>query len=347
MPTDDDAEFLKLGKCNFHHLVTYRAPDMSVVHGSRDAFQDLLDHIIASPSFLDAISEGQPLLEIPAANFELRPFLRGLATYSQQTVADLYPTLNSQLLPSLINAHLHEHFLRKHPAVVVVDPIQDTQIGSRQLSVLANALSSCPDSPLSNSCPPGSSRCAPCKPASIVTSRSLSDIHRTSYILAMMPHPYTIFSVQRPDPPVDARLLVETQRDEWVQTATSGIVEARAGSLQRIQVLKTYADALPFGSASLRPAGSWHAWEEVDLDLVQYDFGFQIRWVDQDFQIDSEVDDSALPNETGGRRIPERPTDIQGMVESWNLGWSEFWYYLRDLRRRQQQTILHLEVAIK
>jgi hypothetical protein len=339
MPSDDDAEFLNLGECSFHHLVTYRTPDMSVVHGSRDAFQDLLDHIIASPSFLDAISEGQPLLEITAANFEVRPSLRGLATYHQPTVAELYPTLNPQLLPSLINAHLHEHFLRKHPTIVVLDPIQDTQIGLHQFSDLAKALGSCPDSPLPNSCPPGSSLCAPCKPASIVTSRSLYDIHRTSYILSMMPHPYTVFSIVRPDPPVDARFLVETPRDGWVQTATTGIAEPRAGSLQRIQILKTYADALSVGPASVRPAGSWHAWEEVDLDLVQHDIGFQIRW------IDSEVDNGALPNEVRGRQIPSRSTDVQGMVESWNLGWSEFWYYLRDLRRRQQQTILRLGLA--
>jgi hypothetical protein len=347
MPDDGDAEFPKLGECSFHHLVTYRIPDISVVHGSRDAFRDLLDHIIASPSFLDAISEGQPLLETTAANFELRPFLCGLATYSRATVADLYPTLNPQLLPSLINAHLHEHFLRKHSAIVVLDPIQDAQIGPRQLSVLANALSSCPDSPLPDSCPPGFSLCAPCKPASIVTSRSLSGIHRTAYIVSMMPHPYTVFSVAHPDPPVDARFLVETPRDGWVQTATSGIVEPRAGSLQRIQILKTYADALSFGSPSLRPSGSWHTWEEVDLDLAQYDIGFQIRWIDRAFQTDGEVDNGALPKEVRGRRIPERSMDVQSMVESWNLGWSEFWYYLRDHRRRQQQTILHLGVAMR
>jgi hypothetical protein len=327
MPEPDDSEFLTWGQCNFQNLIIYRIPETPVFHRSRDAFEDLVNRIATTPRPLDALSRSSRLIDIAATHFEIRPLLHSFATYSQTTVTELFPTLRPNLLPFLINAHLHEHFLRQHPVIVIVDPIQYPKVGP-QLSHFADSLRLCPISPLPNSCPPGSMRCVPCRPASVACSRSLAGLDTNSFILSVIRHPFTYLCTTRPDLPVDSRFLLETPRDEWVQQATSGIKDERAGSVQRIRSLNHYIEDSLSVFASRLPPGSWQTLEELDIASTEYDLGFEVKSSKAEFETDDEVENHDQWTDVARPRISDDSDNLGQMVELWNLGWSELWYHL-------------------
>src|SRR5436190_456275 len=146
MPTQTNIHFANFRKCEFGQITLYKSTGEQLLHGTRDAYEQLIQYIVENPENLDTVSEHQPLFNVMRSQFNVQPSLEGITTYSAAAVAELFPTLKLNLLPSLINAHLQEHFLREHPVLAIVDPIEDSRL-NQQVMLLANSIATCPSLP--------------------------------------------------------------------------------------------------------------------------------------------------------------------------------------------------------
>jgi hypothetical protein len=346
MPTQDNAQFASFLKCGFGRLTTYASTGEQLLHGTRAAYEHVVQYIIDNSSEFDTTSETRSLFEIIYSQFNVQASLVGLATYSPASVSESFPTLESTLLPSLINAHLHEHFLRQHPVLAVIDPIQDSRLTlfRQNFSSLANSIATCPSSPVIGSCPPGFPRCKPCKPAVVIQVRSLANVPHNAYILGSVPHPYTFLSYIYHRPNLDARFVRETRRDDWVSSVTAEIVDKRAGSFQRMQTFKEFVltDSVTTFDAKL-PGGIWQTWEELGLEGLESALGFHC-----DIAVREEKEDAARANDLSSvfvakdRVLSQSSDSTRDAIESWHLAWTEVWYFIRALQRKRRSEQLNL-----
>src|SRR5579859_4765512 len=191
MPARDNVQFTNLQHCNFAQLTAYQSTGDQVVHGIQQEYEKVIDTVAAESTSYGTDVSDRPLFEVVNTLFHVQSAIEGFSTYSDVAVAKLYPALKSIALPALINAHLHEHFLRSRPQLTVIDPIESTSLDlfREQATAIANSIAVCPSSPLPSSCPPAMARCKPCKGASVIRSRSLDKVHPNTYIVATVPHP--------------------------------------------------------------------------------------------------------------------------------------------------------------
>lgn len=346
MPTQDNVQFASFFKCGFGRLTTYTSTGEQLLHGTRAAYEHVVQYIVDNPSKFDTTSETRSLFEIIHSQFNVQPWLEGLATYSAASVSESFPTLESTLLPSLINAHLHEHFLREHPVLAVIDPIRDSRLTlfHQKLTSLASSIATCPSSPVAGSCPPGFPHCKPCKPASVKRFRSLANVPHNAYILGSVPHPYTFLSYIHHRPNFDARFVGETRRDDWVSSVTAEIVDKRAGGFQRMRTLKEFVltDPVTIFDTKL-PSGIWQTWEELDLEGLESALGFHC-----DIAVRDEKDDASRANDLSpvfvakDRVLSQSSESTRDAIESWNLAWTEVWYFIRALQRKRRSEQLDL-----
>src|ERR1700738_438952 len=226
MPSRDNSQFELLQSSKFTALTAYSMTGDRVVYGSRQEFQKVIDHVYTESAQFntDSPAPDRQIFDTASSLFKVQPAFEGIALYSQLEVAKLYPTLSPSLLPTLINAHLHEHFIRTHSVLTVLDPVDNSRLDPfhQRASVMAKSIAACPVSPLPGSCPPNLPRCKPCKPGTIVRSRSLEKISQSSFLIAMVPHPYTYLSYVHQKSNLDSPFVRGTRRDDWVQSVTSG-----------------------------------------------------------------------------------------------------------------------------
>jgi len=350
MPSPENRYFTNFQRCEFTQLTIYQPTDGNVVHGSRDAFELLIQYIADNPSRFETMGTARPLFEIARSQFNVEPFIDGFAIYTEEVIADLFPSLKPELVSDLINAHLHEHFIREHPVLGVVDPIADPHLSlfRHQVTSVANAIAQCPPSPLVGTCPPGFPQCQPCKPASVMRYRSLTNIPSKSYIFASVPHPYSFLSYLHQKSNLDARFVRDSEREEWISSVTSGIVDKRTGGYQRLQTLTDFINSqatIVFGGKM--PSGLWQTWEELDPEGLESALGFQIETLSE-----SAVEEDpptvtatsiAIMAKAKERVLSQAPESGRDMVESWNLAWTELWYFLRTLQRHRKSE--HLDIV--
>ena len=349
MPSLENKYFTNLQRCQFTRLTIYQPMDDLVVHGSREDFELLIQYVVDDSSWFDATSTTRPLTEIARSRFNVEPSLDGFATYSEETVAEIFPELKPNRLSLLINAHLHEHFIRQHRVLAIVDPITDTRLSlfRDQITALANSIARCPSTPLAGSCPAGISQCKPCKPASVMRYRTLANVAPKSYILSAIPHPYSFLSYVHQKSSLDARFVRDSKRDEWISSITAGMVDKRTGGYQRIQTLKEFihSDSAVVFDGKL-PRGVWQTWEEFDLEGIESTLGFQIATLAETLnQKDSKsvmTDSKAVIANAQESILSQASETERDMVESWNLAWTELWYYLRALQRHRKSERLDI-----
>lgn len=343
MPTQVNRHFANFRQCDFGQLTLYKSTGEQLLHGTRDAYEQLIQYIVENPEEFDAVSEHQPLFNVMRTLFNVEPSLEGIATYSATAVAEHFPTLKSKLLPSLINTHLHEHFLREHSVLAIVDPIEGSRLNlfRQQVMLLGNSIATCPSSPIVGSCPPDLPRCKPCKSISVVPFRTLAKVPHNAYVLGAVPHPYTFLSYVNQKSNLDPRFVRNTRRDNWVISATSEIVDKSTGGFQRIQTLKKFveADATIAFDSDIR-GGIWQIWEEVDLEELQSSLGFQVEASNEGAS--RGHDSGSIPFTTIDHVLSHSTENGRDMVESWNLAWTELWYFIRALQKRRKSE--HLDM---
>jgi hypothetical protein len=302
------------------------------MHGDKAAFDTLLHAFVDDLSNFQLISSHTPMYEVFHSLFTVAPSLDCVAIYSKSTIAKHFPALKPRLLPSLINAHLHEHFLRLHTALAVMDPVHQSTPSflNEQVIALADSVATCPPSPLPGSCPPGFRTCRPCKSASVAVYSSLARLPKKAFVLGVVPHPYTVLSFKYQTSEFDPSLILDGRRDDWVMSVTQDIVRGQTGAYQRTQGLKEIvAQPNTVSDSSIR-SGIWQIWEDDRWDgVIESQLGFSI-----DLSLSPGLDTSQASMEAllltiKKNMLSEKPQVLRDAVESWNLAWTELWYFVR------------------
>lgn len=342
MPSQGDIKFIEFQRCNFQELTAYQSTGERVVHGAQQYFEDIV-RAAQDPSDSSEASGTRSPLESMRSRFIVRQRLEGIASYSDADVAEQFPNLTPSLLSALINAHLHEHFLREHPIIAVIDPIEGSRsnLFRQEMTSLARLIATCPSSPLPRSCPPGISHCTPCKSATVTRYRSAANIPHNAFILVAVPHPLTYLSYIYKKPVLDPQFVIDTRREEWVMFVTGDLATKRAGGYQRTQILKDFVRSESNAvSEAKEPSGFWCVWEEVDLEGLSLVLGFHAGDLDIKSQnSNSRADSSAVTLIAKEHVVSQNPDNMRDVVESWNLAWSELWYFVRasQWRRKSEQ----------
>lgn len=170
--------------------------------------------------------------------------------YSEEFVQTTYKNLPPELLPDVINAHMHNNWLGRFPdGIQIIDPITETdRILHYPALATAYALTICPPEELEQLCPPGKTTCYKCNsnlPSGFIkTTRTISDSPR-SFKFITIPHPLTHLAlsygtVSQLTPDFVRRM---TARDEIVKAITADIVEDGVGAPDRLLELKKRAAA--------------------------------------------------------------------------------------------------------
>ena len=236
MPLQHDTGFEKLRNCEFGPVTTYKNAREHVIHGTSQEYAKVVDAL----SRLDGTDETKPASERFSSLFDADALLDGVATYSDEVVSELFPTVTADTLPSLINIQLHEYFLRTHSVLAVLDPIENPQndlFRRRALSV-AETVAKCPLSPLAGMCPPSVPRCKPCKPLSVKRISSLASLPENAFVFGTVPHPLTSLSYIHRKSKLDSAFVRNTPRDDWLVSVTNDLVDKRMGGFQRMQYLE-------------------------------------------------------------------------------------------------------------
>lgn len=334
MPAHDDVKFENLLQCSYSALTVYKSSGEHICHGEKAAYEKLIQTFVDSPSSFKTKSQTSLLYEIIPSVFKVEDVLQGVAIYSEVEVAEHFPTLKkSPLLPSLINTHLHEHFLKLHPILAVIDPTDSSDFFGNNPTALAARVAQCPTSPFPGSCPPGMSPCKSCKSASLVRYHSLSRLPKYSFFFAAVPHPYTVLSLSHSKRNLDSHLIRETRRDDWVVRLTDHVVESHSGSYQRTQFIKDVAGRGPASVKAGLPDGVWQIWEEPDVSYLPWALGFEIEDIGLLVNDLRKGDgDNEFISETRKRVLSSTPERTRDAVELWNLAWAELWYFVRAIK---------------
>jgi len=347
MPQRNDAQFAMLQTCDYGRLTLYEAADDNIMHGTVDQYREFVRMLVDNPSYLDDMSADSPLSSRFPQFFNIRPPLEGIVSYSRSVMTRYFPTMRPKDLPSLINIHLHHHFLREHPIIIVLDPIDDNHrsLFHEKATVLARSLAACPTTLSVKTCPSDFAPCIECKPSTVVRVGTLSNLQHNSYLIATVPHPYSYLSYIHRKSSLEPQFVRDTKREAWISFVTADIFDRHSGGLERIQALKTFSQsdsAIVFNAQV--PSGFWQIWEETDFSGLPFSLGFKLK---QDSSsgnakiADADSLDSVLA--TAKQHVQSEGSDnSRDMVESWNLAWSEFWYFIRALQRRRTSEQLDL-----
>lgn len=346
MPAYDNLHFASFQKCDFGHLTAYKSTGEQVIHGTAQEFTRLVQQIVQDSSTFRTNPQTLQILEIMHSMFNIEPSLEGFATYSDAAIGKLFPNLTPSQLPSLINVHLHEQFLRTHPVLAIVDPVESPQLTlfRQRMTSVAESIAACPSSSLSGTCPPGFPRCKPCKGASITRFRSLAHLPPNAFVLATVPHPLTCLTYLHQKPNIEARFVRESRRDEWVSALTADLVDKRSGGYQRLQLLEDFIDSPSIFQADAKiNRGIWQIWEEAEMDGIQSVLGFLVDMKGSSGdEVARGVEDSSILT-AKERVLLQGPESSRDVVESWNLAWTELWYFIRALRERRKAELRIIE----
>jgi hypothetical protein len=337
MPAYDNLHFSSFQKCDFGHLTAYKSTGERIVHGTAQEYSKVVQQIVQDSSTLSTTPQADPITETMQSLFNVEPSLDGFATYSEAAVAKLFPNLKPSLLPSLINVHLHEHFLRLHPVLAVVDPMEKPQMNifRQRTTAVAESIAACPSSTISGTCPPGFPRCKPCKPASVMRFRALANLPPNAFVLGTVPHPLTFLTYLYRKPTLDPRFVRETQRDGWLVGITADSTDKRSGGYQRLQLLEDFVNSRSiFRSNGKINKGLWQIWEETNSDGFDSALGFliDIKAPKGDDAVQDVEEPRSLVLAAKERVLVQTPESSRDVVESWNLAWTELWYFIRALQ---------------
>ena len=343
MPPQHDLYFAKFRQCEFGPITTYKNAVEQVIHGTSQEYGKVVDAL----SKLDGTDKMMTAFERFPSVFNAEASLEGIATYSEEAVSELFPTVPADNLASLINIHLHEHFLRTHSVLAVLDPIEPSQddLFRRQALSVAALIANCPSSPLAGTCPPNVPRCKPCRPLAVKWIRSLSSLPENAFVIGTVPHPLTMLSYIHRKSKLDPLFVRNTPRDHWLVSITNDVVDKGTGGYQRMLYLENIISQSLVKLQAEMPGGYWQIWEESDWEGLETAIGFRVGLNPGDEEVKgryNEVLSSAVIS-AKERVLLQTTESSRDVTESWNLAWTEIWYYIRALQRRQRSEQLDLK----
>lgn len=372
MGSYDDSLLRFLRNGDFPHLRRYENLNNGLFSGNKDVVHDTLRELLNKPDLKSAKS----LIEaVSKSSFTVDPQHEGVAFYEDAIVQAKYKSMATasegylQVLPRLINAHLHTTFQNAHrKGIAVLKPLPDNSTALIEPSQnVARLLTRCPDSPLPSSCPPNVEKCIPCvsAPRLEITTPEMFRNDSALYTIGVVPHPYTIASLNAPDTQIDTRYIRrETQRDSWIRAATKEFMGTGVGTAPRILRFKD-AVASEHGSAH----SLWMTPESPVPDDLDWHFGFKLpegneETVESDSPVPHPAKEKSLKN--GGKPpvdqrqlLKERalignsklvlesemPSQVRlrSSIQAWNLADTEVWRFAKAWTGRKRAERLKWE----
>jgi hypothetical protein len=218
--------------------------------------------------------------------FEVDPVHEAIAFYDSTTVTNKYAKVAEEIVSSgpkglnslnkLMNGHLHNTWQNIFSdGIAVLKPIRTHTTAMVEPALqLATYLSQCPDSSMLATCPPNRPKCKPCVASTPmkVSSPAYYSNRSTLYTIGTVPHPYTLASLSTFRDTLDIRYIRrESQRDQWIMTATKELMGTGLSSSPRVLRFKE-AVASDYGSAHTL----WVIAEKSLPSDLDWHFGFAI-----------------------------------------------------------------------
>lgn len=210
-----------------------------------------------------------------------------VAYYDSRTVESKYDKVAAELasdhatglksLNRLINSHLHNSWQRSFKqGIAVLKPLpKHTTRMIEAASDLAKSLSTCPPSPMPDSCPPNVPKCTPCsakKPVKITNPpayRNTTDL----FTIGTVPHPYTLQSLNSQRAYLNLTWVrQESQRDLWLETVSNDLFKAKVSSSARLLRFKEAVAA-----EQTRYSSIWLTVERETPRDLDWWFGFELH----------------------------------------------------------------------
>ncbi|KAI4149834.1 MAG: hypothetical protein L6R39_002416, partial [Caloplaca ligustica] len=289
-PYDDHLlSFLRRGE--YPRLTRYEGFGGGFFTGDKASIEAALTQALDSSQIKDSRS----LLElIPSETFTLDPKPSSIAFYDSSTLADHYKAITASLtdskaigllsLSDLVTAHLHLTFLNTFSSgIAILTPHRFRSLLIHYPAVtLANALTTCPPSPVPDSCPPNNLKCVSCsssRSSPLKTPESYSNAS-TLFTIGTLPHPYTLASFLANSKTVSIpHIRRNTARDPWLTTTTQQTLGPLLGGPDRIVSFK---ESVASETSSGR--GLWLVAEEASVEEnpaldkreLEWHFGFAL-----------------------------------------------------------------------
>jgi hypothetical protein len=352
--------------------------------GTKEEVAAALKEAIASPAFKSATSLTQALGE-GTVKVESNP--GSIAYYGVATLKEKYEPIRElleadhigaamELLPDLINSHLHLTWQNLFPkGIAVLKPIPESTTALIEPAIeVARNLSQCPLSAIPTSCPPNNVKCKPCVANKVLISTP--KVFRNDsglFSIGTVPHPFTTQSLVRQ---IDSKSMNirfirrETKRDIWIHALTKELLGTGVSAFARLSPFKN-AVASDYGSArslwltAEEPPNMGNEQDVAELDWV---FGFRIPReaipsgrsetpvpgperrppppkaefgdatpTKADLQQERTLYEKArIGLRLGGKPDVKLSAQIRAAIEAWNVADTEAWKFVRAYDARRR-----------
>lgn len=338
-----------LRRCDTTFVTRYEKWGHRLFSADKDSVDSLLKHITTKTLVNVTTTIEDASVGASEGLIRIEPIPPSFADYTAAIVKEHYPTIAPGDLPSLVNAHLHEHFLRTHnEGVTVIAPFpRDLLPVNNPVATFAQRLSSCPKNPLPKSCPQNNKKCLPCKKILVTNKTHTEQEPPHTFALAAVPHPYTFIALTNrmfnlaADRRKSLRFILQgVGRDLWLRSVTSP--SSNVGAAPRVLALKSTIAASWSNFTSL-----WTVAEAAETPMSEEDvpwtFGFTIPSIeDLGLEVPRMRDDEAhlydaVLKEVNSWKRGGGDARLRRAVEAWNLGSAEAWKFAGAFAERAVQ----------
>ncbi|KAL8751522.1 MAG: hypothetical protein Q9199_006355, partial [Rusavskia elegans] len=281
--------FLRRGE--YPKLARYEGLDSGLFSSDKASIEAALKQALDSPN----VAKSTSLRDLLSPDtFAVDPKPSAIAFYGSSTLADQYKAVSTALtdskatglllLADLIISHLHLTFLNTFSSgIAILTPHRSHSLLIHYPAItLANALTTCPSSPIPTSCPPDNPSCTLCsssRPLPLSTPQSLENTS-TLFTIGTIPHPYTLASLLSKTASLSIpHIRRNSARDPWLVSTTSKTLGPTLGGPDRLVPFKERVASEASASRSL-----WLVAEEEGQDQrsalskkeLEWFFGFTL-----------------------------------------------------------------------
>lgn len=367
-PMGADSEFLPALRDREYSTLT-RAGDLAsgLFWGSKENIRSAVQKAMGST---DASSATTLLDLVGASSITAEELPPVLAYYNTTVIEKKYPKLALEknkyrfgtLRNQLINAHMQGAWQNSHHAGIdILSPFpQHANALLTNATDLANALASCPPTPLAGSCPPNLPKCGPCGATTPLVIRTPKRFmkHEDVFTIGMVPHPWTRTVLADMATGFNATRVRQSDRDPWIATVCQSMFAHRSKYQQVLQYKKDIT-----GDMS-ETRSLWITAEDPFPTELDWFFGFAIpKVIADDGRSESPVpsdhiNDPDRPDLAYGKKtvdevmeeelailnaakkviaLPRATTETRrrASLEAWNMADTEAWRFTRATHDRR------------
>lgn len=282
-PWDDSLlTFLRRGE--YPGVTTWNNPNGAIVVGAPGDIKKAIKTAIESSKLKDLKSVVELL---PNDILKVDGSQSSLAFYSANIIDSNYKKVAEDIrgnrakglvsLNKLINYHLRIAWQNSfRDGIEVLKPFPEhTTVMVKHAHDLAEALASCPETPMPSSCPPNIPRCTPCIAGKLsMKIKTPVDYHNSTrvFTIGTIPHPWTLAVISNLREKLDiVWIRRESSRDPWLTTITQKLLGEKVTSDKRVLSFKQAAAGDGATSNSL-----WFSAEAEPPNDLDWHFGFAL-----------------------------------------------------------------------